>query len=472
MITVLESIENREKVSSADCESTLVDEVIDRENQCFELGITPRKPKVEPGEDSLSLYFAEVGKTALLSDEEATILSRRIEDGRHLESIEKVLVAEHGGGPSALEVLLKLLERVSRRQSLFEALQDYLGLPSERCIAEIIAHPDFRAAIDDKIDSYLSDEVAKSVGVSESRVDAGLVELSLDSRLIPWHVLESVGVSNSLAELGPALQSPEFMSGLEGYSREIGSHFELIRERAREATNHMIRANLRLVVRVARGHMNWRVPLSDLIQEGSIGLMQAVRKFDHRRGYRFSTYAVPWIWQAINRAANDQSRVVRLPGYLVDDLTKVSRLKNDLVQKLGRQPTGDELASEMGVPSEKMESLLQLGSSGPASLEAPVGDEGSQLGDFIADRAVLQPEEEADASLLREELSRMLDSLTARERRVIELRFGLHDDRSRTLKEVGVDLGLTKERVRQIEKAALAKLRHPSHSRELIGYLG
>ena len=234
----------------------------------------------------------------------------------------------------------------------------------------------------------------------------------------------------------------------------------------------MVEANLRLVVSVARGHMGWGVPLPDLIQEGNIGLMHAVQKFDHRRGCRFSTYATPWIWQAINRAANDQSRVVRLPGYLVDDLTKLARTRNSLAQKLGRQPTEKELASEMGLPSGKVESLAKLSSGGSVSFETPVGEEGRQLGDFIADRAILQPEEEATASLLRHELSRTLESLAPRERRVIELRFGLDDERSRTLKEVGAELGLTKERIRQIENEALAKLRHPSHSRELIGYLG
>jgi RNA polymerase primary sigma factor len=200
--------------------------------------------------------------------------------------------------------------------------------------------------------------------------------------------------------------------------------------------------------------------------------MQAVQKFDHRRGYKFSTYATPWIWQAINRAVNDQSRIVRLPGHLIDDLTKLARARNSLAQKLGRQPSEKELASETGLLSKKIESLLKLSSSEPVFLETPVGEDGSQLGDFIADQSILQPEEQSTASLLREELDRTLDSLTPRERRIIELRFGLGDEYNRTLEEVGTELGLSKERVRQIEKEALAKLRHPSNSRELIGYLG
>jgi len=197
-----------------------------------------------------------------------------------------------------------------------------------------------------------------------------------------------------------------------------------------------------------------------------------VQKFDHRRGYRFSTYAIPWVWQAVNRAVNDQSRIVRLPGHLVEDLTKLGRARNSLAQKLGRQPTDKELASETGLLPKKMALLLKLSSSGAVSFEKPVGEDGSQLGDFIADQTILQPEEQSTASLLREKLSRTLESLTPRERRVIELRFGLDNEYSRTLAEVGTELGLSKERIRQIEKEALAKLRHPSNSRELIGYLG
>jgi RNA polymerase primary sigma factor len=200
--------------------------------------------------------------------------------------------------------------------------------------------------------------------------------------------------------------------------------------------------------------------------------MQAVQKFDHRRGCKFSTYAIPWIWQAINRAVNDQSRIVHLPGHVVDDLTKLSRAKNNLPKELGREPTEQELASETGLPSKKIESLLKTISSVPVSLSKPVGEDGSQIGDFIVDQTIVQPEEQSDEILLREELSRILQSLTPRERRVIELRYGLNDEYSHTLAEVGTELDLSKERIRQIEKKALTKLRHPSRSRELIGYLG
>jgi RNA polymerase primary sigma factor len=472
MIPVLENVKDREQVSSRDEELHLAGEEIGQEEECSELDITPQKRKVELGEDSLNLYFAEVGQTPLLNDEETKMLASQIEDGKHLVRLEKDWIAGHGAQPSAIDLLLDLAKRLSRARLLFEALCQYLKLPSQGSIAEKVSHPELRRAIDGNIEQSLSSAISKITGLSPTRIEKSVIELSLDSRLIPWHIMEEAGQNSSLAQFGKVLRSPKFRDKLEVHHSEIVKHFEQIREKTRQATHHMIQANLRLVVSVAKGRIDWGVPLPDLIQEGNIGLMQAVQKFEHRRGFKFSTYAIPWIWQAINRAVNDQSRIVRLPGHVVDDLTKLARARNSLTQELGRQPTEKELASETGLPSKKIGSLLKMVSSGTVSLDTPVGEDGSQLGDFIADQAVLQPEEETTASLLGEELNRTLESLTPRERRIIELRFGLGNERSRTLAEVGTELGLSKERIRQIEKEALAKLRHPSHSRELIGYLG
>jgi len=472
MITVLKNVKDREQVSSEGEELHLAGEESGQEEEFSELEITPQKRELELGEDLLNLYLDEVGQTALLNAEETKMVTSQIEDGKHLVRLEEDWIAEHDAKPSAIDLLLALAERLSRASLLFETLCQYLELPSHGSIAYKVSHPDLRRAIDGNIDQHLSSAIAKITGASQTRIEKAVLELSLDSRLIPWHIMEEAGRKSSLAEFGEVLQSPEFHDKLEAHRSEIVKHFEQIREMTRQATNHMIQANLRLVISVAKGRIGWGVPLSDLIQEGNIGLMQAVQKFDHRRGYKFSTYAILWIRQAINRAVDDQSRIVRLPGHVVDNLTKLSRARKNLAQKLGRQPIEKELASEMGLPSEKIESLLKLSSGVPVSFETPVGEEGSQLGDFIADEAILQPEEQSTASLLREELSKTLELLTPRERRIIELRFGLGNEYSRTLAEVGTELGLTKERIRQIEKEALAKLRHPSHSRELIGYLG
>jgi RNA polymerase primary sigma factor len=400
------------------------------------------------------------------------MLASHVEDGKHLVGLEEYWIAHHDGQASGVDLLIELVSRLAQAQSLFGALYRHLELPSNLMIAGKVSHPDLRRAIDGKIDQYLSNAIAEVIGVSQPKVDKSLIEFSLNSRLIPWHIVVEAGQKDSLSEFGYVVRSSKFRDKLEERHSEIAKHFDQIKKRAHESTNRMIRANLRLVISVAKGRIDWGVPLPDLIQEGNIGLMQAVQKFDHRRGYKFSTYAIPWIWQAVNRAANDQSRTIHLPGHVVDDLTKLSRVKNNMPQKLGRQPTEKELAFETGLASDKVESLLKMIAGVPVSLSKPVGEDGSQIGDFIADQTIVQPEEQSNEILLKEELSKTLESLTPRERRVIELRYGLNNDYSRTLAEVGTELDLSKERIRQIEKEALAKLRHPSHSRELIGYLG
>ncbi len=471
MVPVLENVKDREQASSIDEEICAVDEEVEEEESSAIEAMYPVS-KLQLGDDLLDLYFTEVGRTALLSDEETRVLARQMEEGTHLARVEEQWIDNNYVKPSPIDLVSALAERLTDVNPPFEIVYQHLELPSQGTLADKMLHPDLRRAIDDKIDQGLVDAVAEITGESSTAIEKSIVELSLNSRLMPWDLMEEAGLGVSLTELGELLQSPQFRDKLELRRAEIAKHFERIGERARQASNRMIQANLRLVVSVAKGHSDRGIPLPDLIQEGNIGLMQAVRKFDHRRGTRFSTYATPWIWQAVNRAVNDKSRIVRLPGHVIEQLTKLGKARNSLTQKLGRQPTETELASETRLPSTKMKGLLELISGGTVSLDTPVGEDGSQIGDFIADETVLQPEEQATASLLGEELNRTLESLTPRERRVIELRYGLGSEPSRTLGEVGTELSLTKERIRQIEKEALTKLRHPSRSRNLIGYLG
>ena len=290
-------------------------------------------------------------------------------------------------------------------------------------------------------------------------------------------VEDNEDIDKFLAEEGVAIDDPVRM-----YLKDIGKIPLLDPEREaylaerialgdQDAKNELVEANLRLVVSIAKKHVGRGMYFLDLIQEGNLGLMKAVDKFDHTKGYKFSTYATWWIRQAITRAIADQARTIRIPVHMVETIHRVSRASRQLLQEYGREPTTDEIAEKLGMSADKVREIMKA-SQDPVSLETPIGEEDdSHLGDFIPDDSSPTPAEAVSYQLLREQLNKVLHTLTPREEMVIKLRFGLEDGRTRTLEEVGKEFNITRERIRQIEAKALRKLRHQSRSKPLKGFL-
>ena len=316
---------------------------------------------------------------------------------------------------------------------------------------------------------------------SKRRADAALAPLTGDPVRMYLKEIGKVPLLTAAQEIDLAMK---IEAGLEATDRieqaeEYGATLDRAeRRRLRrienvglDAKQQLVEANLRLVVSIAKRYVGRGMLFLDLIQEGNLGLIRAVEKFDYTKGFKFSTYATWWIRQAITRAIADQARTIRIPVHMVETINKLIRVQRQLLQELGREPTPEEIGEQMEMTADRVREILKI-SQEPVSLETPIGEEeDSQLGDFIEDGEAIVPPEAASFSMLQEQLSKVLDGLSERERKVIELRFGLTDGHPRTLEEVGREFGVTRERIRQIESKTLCKLRHPSRSSKLKDYL-
>ncbi|MFW6125741.1 MAG: RNA polymerase sigma factor RpoD/SigA [Chloroflexota bacterium] len=426
-----------------------------------------------PTEDLVGAYLGESGETPLLDVQQERELASRMEESRHLSRLEEEYRSYHGHTPSAEELLMTLLERVWQARDVFQELVDRLGLGPIGTVIDAVHNPDLRHAIDGSIDEELAAEVARATGLSHTQGKEALIDLSLDTRLVPWHLLPGPASAGTMDEFGKAIHSPAFRERLEQLHAELDAHFAQVKDRAHQAADQLVRANLRLVVSMAKKEVASGLPFLDLIQEGNIGLMQAVQRFDYRRGYKFSTYATWWIRQAVGRAIAGQLRTIRLPVHVAESVGRLNRVRQHLSQQLSREPTVDEIAAQMGVEPGRVNELLQALSREPVSLETPVGEdtEGTELGDLIEDQGAPSPPDEATDQLMKEQMRTALETLSPRERRVIELRYGLTDGREHTLDEIGNEIGVTRERIRQIQSKALRKLQHSGRRRELEDYL-
>ena len=448
--------------------------------------------KLDVLDDPVRMYLKQMGQVPLLTREQEVEISKRIEEA---ENMVQRLINRFGFIAQAhLDLAAKLTEGGERFDRVIldkkiESRERYIKLLPRLCkqvekSSKVIREQYLQLLGASRVDQKKLKAFQKSVASLQKLYPKFYFKQKVTEEFV--HLADEKFLALAALQAELRKQSPNgTRSPLDAKSREFESMLWLSVEeyteqyqdlkgwlrKALRAKTEMVEANLRLVISIAKKYTNRGLSFLDLIQEGNMGLMKAVEKFEYKRGYKFSTYATWWIRQAITRSIADQGRTIRIPVHMVEAINKLVRVRRQLLQELGRDATSEEIGEQMELPAERVEELLKI-SQEPVSLSTPVGEEeDSSLGDFIEDSDAVVPLDAAAFILLQEQLDAVLHSLTDREKKVIQLRFGLTDGHPRTLEDVGQEFGVTRERVRQIESKTLSKLRHPSRSQQLRGYL-
>ncbi len=425
-------------------------------------------------DDPVRMYLREIGRVNLLTAQDERHLSRQMEEGNWIRDFEEEWRILNGRWPTAIEITIFLLLQLESLLPEIAVIAQEIG-KSNLSLFDLTKDSDFRERVDQEMDPELREALVNRYQpvdeeYDEARAEERLVQVSVVTHIFDQrHVRHLLRATGGLDQLIPC--PSDLDDKLDPIALRCERHIGVLKEDAYLSEKRLTEANLRLVVSVAKKYIGRGMSMLDLIQEGNIGLVRAVEKFDYRKGYKFSTYATWWIRQAITRAIADQARTIRIPVHMVETINKQVRVSRRLVQELGREPTYEEIGQGMGVDAQRVREIIKV-SQEPVSLETPIGEEDdSHLGDFVEDEKMVAPDAAAGQQLLKETVGAVLGSLSARERQVLELRFGLGDGRARTLEEVGRDFDVTRERIRQIEAKALRQLRHPTRATRLRDYI-